>query len=137
MSRGRSSATRRSGPLVLRAGPAASRRRTRSGRPAKSVTRPLEDPALLHHEDDPLHDRNVLERVTGDGDHVGDHVRPDRAEPIVHLEETGGDFRLRDFFDRLNRIDSIPIALGRWEMTGLDDGLRPPGTVPPLPEVGN
>ena len=25
---------------------------------------------------------------------------------------------------RLNLIDSIPIALGRWEMTGLDDEIR-------------
>ncbi len=40
------------------------------------------------------------------------------------LEESGDPFKLRDFFDRLNRIDSIPIALGRWEMTGLDDELR-------------
>jgi hypothetical protein len=36
--------------------------------------------------------------------------------------ELGGEaFELRDFFDRLNAIDSIPISLARWEMTGLDD----------------
>ena len=46
------------------------------------------------------------------------------ADYAKQLEESGGRFRLRDFFDRLNRIDSIPIALGRWEMTGLDDELR-------------
>jgi hypothetical protein len=39
------------------------------------------------------------------------------------VEERGEEFELRDFFDELNRIDSIPIALGRWEMTGLDDEL--------------
>ena len=39
------------------------------------------------------------------------------------LEESGGSFRLRDFFDRLNRIDSVPIAMGRWEMTGFEDEL--------------
>ena len=39
------------------------------------------------------------------------------------VEERGEAFGLRDFFDRLNAIDSIPIALGRWEMTGLDDEL--------------
>lgn len=39
-------------------------------------------------------------------------------------EARGEPFRLRDFFDRLNRIDSIPIALARWEMTGLDDQVR-------------
>ena len=39
------------------------------------------------------------------------------------LEERGEEFNLRDFFDHLNAIDSIPIALSRWEMTGLDDEL--------------
>ncbi len=40
------------------------------------------------------------------------------------LEERGEEFNLRDFFDRLNAIDSIPIALARWEMTGLDDQIE-------------
>ena len=39
-------------------------------------------------------------------------------------EERGEAFRLSDFFDELNRIDSIPISLARWEMTGLDDEIR-------------
>ncbi len=39
-------------------------------------------------------------------------------------EERGERFRMKDFFDRLNRIDSIPISLARWEMTGLDDEIR-------------
>ena len=39
------------------------------------------------------------------------------------LEERGEEFALKDFFDKLNAIDSIPIALGRWEMTGLDDEI--------------
>lgn len=39
-------------------------------------------------------------------------------------EERGEEFRMKDFFDRLNSIDSIPISLARWEMTGLDDDLR-------------
>jgi len=39
-------------------------------------------------------------------------------------ESRGEDFRLSDFFDRLNAIDSIPISLARWEMTGLDDDIR-------------
>jgi hypothetical protein len=37
------------------------------------------------------------------------------------VEIGGGEFNLRDFFDRLNRIDSIPISLGRWELTGVKD----------------
>jgi hypothetical protein len=35
-------------------------------------------------------------------------------------EEKGEEFRLRDFFDQLNSIGSIPIALGHWEMAGFD-----------------
>jgi hypothetical protein len=31
---------------------------------------------------------------------------------------------MKDFFDRLNSIDSIPTSLARWEMTGLDDEIR-------------
>jgi hypothetical protein len=37
------------------------------------------------------------------------------------LEAREEEFRLRDFFDTLNAIDSIPISLARWEMTGLND----------------
>ncbi|MEM7763595.1 MAG: hypothetical protein AAF290_05905 [Pseudomonadota bacterium] len=36
-------------------------------------------------------------------------------------EDRGEDMRLGNFFDALNHIDSIPISLARWEMTGLDD----------------
>ncbi|MEE3235931.1 MAG: hypothetical protein VX236_01295, partial [Pseudomonadota bacterium] len=39
-------------------------------------------------------------------------------------EVRGETFRMSDFFDRLNLIDSIPISLARWEMTGLDDEIR-------------
>ena len=38
----------------------------------------------------------------------------DRKEP----------FHLKTFFDQLNSIDSIPISLGRWQMTGLDDEIQ-------------
>jgi hypothetical protein len=34
-------------------------------------------------------------------------------------EERGEEFSLREFFDALNATDSIPIAMSRWEMTGL------------------
>ncbi|MEM8488815.1 MAG: hypothetical protein AAF564_24940 [Bacteroidota bacterium] len=40
------------------------------------------------------------------------------------MEEKGQPFSLKAFFDELNRIDSIPISLARWEMTGLDDEIR-------------
>ena len=46
------------------------------------------------------------------------------ADYAKQCEERGKEFKLKDFFDRLNAIDSIPITLGRWEMTGLDDEIR-------------
>ena len=46
------------------------------------------------------------------------------ADYARQLEQRGEEFQLKDFFDRLNAIDSIPISLGRWEMTGLDDMIR-------------
>ena len=48
------------------------------------------------------------------------------ADYSKQLEERGGDFQLREFFDRLNSIDSIPISLARWEMTGLVDEVVQP-----------
>ena len=45
------------------------------------------------------------------------------ADFAKQKEERGEDFRMKDFFDRLNEIDSIPIALARYEMTGLSDEL--------------
>ena len=46
------------------------------------------------------------------------------ADYAKQLEERGETFELRKFFDQLNSIDSIPISLARWEMTGLDDEIR-------------
>ena len=46
------------------------------------------------------------------------------ADHAKQLEEQGEPFTLKGFFDRLNAIDSIPIALGRWEMTGLPDEIE-------------
>jgi hypothetical protein len=40
------------------------------------------------------------------------------ADYARQVELRDEDFNLRNFFDRLNAIDSIPISLGRWEMTG-------------------
>jgi len=47
------------------------------------------------------------------------------ADYAKQVELSGEEFRLTDFFDRLNAIDSIPIALGRWELTGLHPPVRP------------
>ncbi len=46
------------------------------------------------------------------------------ADYAKQLEERGEEFTLKSFFDKLNAIDSIPIALGRWEMTGLGDEIE-------------
>ena len=46
------------------------------------------------------------------------------ADYAKQVADRGDVFRLKDFFDALNRIDSIPISLARWEMTGLDDEIR-------------
>ena len=46
------------------------------------------------------------------------------ADYAKQLEEQGEAFKLKTIFDRLNEIDSIPISLARWEMTGLDDEIR-------------
>jgi len=46
------------------------------------------------------------------------------ADYSKQLEEQGKEFALKDFFDQLNAIDSIPISLGRWEMTGLSDEIE-------------
>jgi len=43
------------------------------------------------------------------------------ADYAKQLEQRGEEFQLMHFFDRLNAIDSIPISLGRWELTGLND----------------
>ena len=43
------------------------------------------------------------------------------ADFAREYEKRGEEFKLKYFFDRLNAIDSIPISLARWEMTGLDD----------------
>ncbi len=43
------------------------------------------------------------------------------ADYARQKEERGEPFSLRQFFDELNATDSIPIAMSRWEMTGLKD----------------
>jgi hypothetical protein len=35
----------------------------------------------------------------------------------------GDDFKVMDFFDKLNAIGNIPISLGRWELTGMQEPL--------------
>jgi hypothetical protein len=46
------------------------------------------------------------------------------ADFAKQQEDRDKEFQLKDFFDQLNAIDSIPISLARWEMTGLDDEIH-------------
>lgn len=39
-------------------------------------------------------------------------------------EENGQAFKMKDFFDHLSATGNIPIALGRWEMTGQDNDIK-------------
>jgi len=39
-------------------------------------------------------------------------------------EAEGQPFGLKEFFDRLNAMGNIPMALGHWEMTGVDTEVR-------------
>lgn len=40
------------------------------------------------------------------------------------LETDNIPFQLTDFFDQLNSIGNIPISLGHWEMTGVDESIQ-------------
>lgn len=54
------------------------------------------------------------------GKYLLEHAMADYAR----VQELGGNpFRTKDFFDRLNSIGNIPIALGHWQMTGSNDHL--------------
>ena len=46
------------------------------------------------------------------------------AEFARQQELKGIPFEVKDFLDQLNAIGNIPIALGHWEMTGMDTDLR-------------
>lgn len=39
-------------------------------------------------------------------------------------EMQGESFRMAEFFDRLNAIGNIPISLGHWELTGVDEAVK-------------
>ena len=47
------------------------------------------------------------------------------ADYARHKEGNNEPFALKDFYDTLNSIGNIPIALGHWEMTGEKNPLAP------------
>ena len=44
-------------------------------------------------------------------------------------EGKGEDFELKAFFDELNAMGNIPMSLGHWQMTGVDEHLRKSGLI--------
>ncbi|MEM8894476.1 MAG: hypothetical protein AAGC88_07860 [Bacteroidota bacterium] len=46
------------------------------------------------------------------------------AEYARVKELAGEDFKVKDFFDDLNSIGCIPMSLGHWQMTGVDEYVR-------------
>ena len=44
-------------------------------------------------------------------------------------EGKGEDFELKAFFDELNAMGNIPMSLGHWQMTGVDEHLRRSGLI--------
>jgi hypothetical protein len=56
---------------------------------------------------------------------IGKYLLEDTMAEVARLREVNGEaFVMKDFFDKLNRIGNIPIALGRYEMTGMTDQLE-------------
>ena len=53
---------------------------------------------------------------------TGKYLVENTMADFARTNEEG--FQLKDFFDQLNAIGNIPISLGRWEMTGLDDEIK-------------
>ncbi|HKK73887.1 MAG TPA: hypothetical protein VJ953_02340 [Saprospiraceae bacterium] len=55
------------------------------------------------------------------GKHLVEDCLKDYAKT---LEDQDQEFKLTNFFDGLNSIGNIPIALGHWELTGMDGHLE-------------
>lgn len=53
---------------------------------------------------------------------TGKYLLEDAMAAYAKQDEQG--FELKRFFDQLNAIGSIPISLGKWQMTGSNDDLQ-------------
>ncbi len=55
---------------------------------------------------------------------VGKYLLEDTMAEYARIKEAQGEeFKVKSFFDELNAIGNIPISLGRYQMTGVDDQL--------------
>ena len=56
---------------------------------------------------------------------TGKYLLENALADFAKMKETQKQpFRTKEFFDRLNSIGCIPMALSHWEMTGNDEGIR-------------
>ncbi|MEM1326669.1 MAG: hypothetical protein AAGI23_11975 [Bacteroidota bacterium] len=56
---------------------------------------------------------------------TGKYLVEEAMAEYARLQESKNkSFELSDFFDRLNAIGNIPISLGRWELTGMDQVVK-------------
>lgn len=56
---------------------------------------------------------------------TGKYLVENALADFARMQESRNEpFRIKDFFDQLNAIGNIPIALGHWEMTGVDEPIR-------------
>ncbi len=56
---------------------------------------------------------------------TGKYLVEEAMADYARLREAKGEtFMLKDFFDKLSAMGNIPIALERWEMTGLGQAIR-------------
>jgi hypothetical protein len=55
---------------------------------------------------------------------VGKYLLEDTMAEYARIkDEQGEEFKVKTFFDELNAIGNIPISLGRYQMTGMEDQL--------------
>ena len=56
---------------------------------------------------------------------TGKYLLENAMADFAKMKESKKDpFVLKEFFDQLNTIGNIPISLGHWEMTGMDEALK-------------
>ncbi|MCB0650419.1 MAG: hypothetical protein KDC85_04020 [Saprospiraceae bacterium] len=56
---------------------------------------------------------------------TGKYLVESALADFARMKETNKEpFHIKDFLDQLNAMGNIPISLGHWEMTGVDEGIR-------------
>lgn len=56
---------------------------------------------------------------------TGKYLLEDAMAEFARVKESKNEeFLVKDFFDQLNAIGNIPISLGRWQMTGMEEDVK-------------